>query len=50
LSLLTPAIVDEMAEGGQALELAAQALLTRKTELPLSWQAQKKEFGPNLLA
>jgi hypothetical protein len=43
--LLAPAMVDEIAEGSQALELTAQALLTRKTELPLSWQAQKQEFG-----
>ena len=45
LALLAPEIVDEVAEGSQALELTAQALLTRKTELPLSWQAQKTEFG-----
>ena len=45
LGLLAPEIVDEIAAGSQALELTAQALLTRKTQLPLSWQAQKKEFG-----
>jgi hypothetical protein len=42
---LAPQIVDSIAQGSQALELTAQALLTRKTELPLSWQAQKTEFG-----
>ena len=48
LGLLAPEMVDEIAEGSQALELTTQALLTRKTELPLSWQAQKKEFGQAL--
>jgi len=46
-----PAMVYGIAEGTQllegthALELTAQALLRRPTELRLSWQAQKKEFG-----
>ncbi|HXR25444.1 MAG TPA: hypothetical protein VN742_08800, partial [Candidatus Binataceae bacterium] len=44
LGLLAPEIVDEIAAGSQALELTAQALVTRKTELPLSWRAQKQEF------
>jgi hypothetical protein len=48
LGLLAPAMVDEIAQGSQALELTTQTLLTLKTELPLSWQAQKKEFGQPL--
>ena len=38
-------MIDKIAQGTQALELTTQALLTRKTELPLCWQAQTKEFG-----
>jgi hypothetical protein len=48
LGLLAPEMVDEIAQGSQAIELTTQALLTRKAELPLSWQAQKKEFGQTL--
>jgi hypothetical protein len=50
LSLLAPQIVDSIAQGSQTLDLTAQALLTRKTELPLSWQEQKKELGRALLS
>ena len=46
LGLLAPAIVDAIAEGSPGVELTAQSLLTRRSELPLSWQAQQREFGP----
>ena len=45
LGLLAPDIVDDIAAGSQALELTAQALVTRRAMLPLSWQTQRTEFG-----
>jgi hypothetical protein len=45
LGLLAPAIVYTIADGTQPLEVTAQSLLTRRAELQLSWQAQKKEFA-----
>lgn len=45
LGLLAPTLIDAITEGTQTPELTAQALVTRRTELPLSWRAQKQEFG-----
>jgi hypothetical protein len=45
LGLLAQEIIDGIAEGSQALELTAQARLTRTTELPLGWWVQRKGLG-----
>jgi len=48
LAFLAPSIIEEIARGHQPPELTAQALSTRRGELPLSWQVQREllGFGP----
>jgi site-specific DNA recombinase len=40
LAFLAPEIVEAIADGDQPPDLTAQALVTRRIELPLEWQAQ----------
>jgi hypothetical protein len=41
LAFLAPEIVEAIIEGNHPPDLTAQTLITRRIELPLSWQAQK---------
>jgi hypothetical protein len=45
LAFLAPSIIEEIARGHQPLELNAQALSTRRGDLPLNWQAQRELLG-----
>ncbi len=45
LDFLAPSIIEEIARGYQPPELTAQALSTRRGDLPLSWQAQRELLG-----
>ncbi len=45
LALLAPSIIEQIAHGHQPPELTAQALSTRRADLPLSWQAQRQILG-----
>jgi DNA invertase Pin-like site-specific DNA recombinase len=45
LAFLAPEIVELIVEGRQPPELTAQRLLTDRSELPLSWRAQKEVLG-----
>jgi site-specific DNA recombinase len=45
LAFLAPSIIEEIVQGHQSPELTAQALSTRRGELPLSWQAQREALG-----
>ena len=48
LAFLAPSIIEEMVRGHQPRDLTAQALSTRRGDLPLSWRAQREllGFGP----
>ena len=41
LAFLAPEIVEAIIQGNHPPELTAQTLITRRIDLPLSWQAQK---------
>jgi ParB-like chromosome segregation protein Spo0J len=41
LAFLAPEIVEAIAAGNHPPDLTAQALITRRVELPLDWRAQK---------
>lgn len=45
LAFLAPSIIEEIARGQQPPELTAQALSTRRGDLPLSWPAQRELLG-----
>ena len=45
LAFLAPSIIEEIALGHQPPELTAQALSTRRGDLPLSWNAQRELLG-----
>ena len=45
LAFLAPSIIEQIAQGDQPPELTAQALSTRRGDLPLSWQAQRELLG-----
>ena len=45
LAFLAPSIVEQIAHGHQPPELTAQALSTRRGDLPLSWKAQRELLG-----
>ena len=45
LAFLAPSIIEEIALGHQPPELTAQALSTRRGDLPLSWQMQRELLG-----
>ena len=45
LAFLAPSIIEQIAHGHQPPELTAQALSTRRADLPLSWQAQRQILG-----
>ena len=45
LAFLAPSIIEQIAHGHQPPELTAQALSTRRGDLPLSWQAQREILG-----
>lgn len=45
LAFLAPSIIEEITRGQQPPELTAQALSTRRGDLPLSWQAQRELLG-----
>jgi site-specific DNA recombinase len=42
LAFLAPSIVEQIARGCQPPQLTAQALSTRRGDLPLSWQVQRE--------
>ena len=41
LAFLAPEIVEAIVQGNHPRGLTAQALITRRIDLPLCWQAQK---------
>jgi site-specific DNA recombinase len=45
LAFLAPSIIEQIACGHQPPELTAQALSTRRGDLPLSWNAQRELLG-----
>ncbi len=45
LAFLAPSIIEQIALGHQPPELTAQALSTRRGDLPLSWNAQRELLG-----
>jgi len=45
LAFLAPSIIEEIARGHQPPELTAQALSTRRGDLPLSWITQRELLG-----
>jgi site-specific DNA recombinase len=45
LAFLAPSIIEEIARGHQPPELTAQALSTRRSDLPLSWKDQRDLLG-----
>jgi len=45
LAFLAPEMVEQIVAGRQPRELTAQTLLTNATELPLSWESQKRLLG-----
>jgi site-specific DNA recombinase len=45
LAFLAPSIIEQIAHGHQPPELTAQALSTRRGDLPLNWQAQRELLG-----
>jgi site-specific DNA recombinase len=45
LAFLAPSIIEQIAHGHQPPELTAQALSTRRGDLPLSWQVQRELLG-----
>ena len=45
LAFLAPSIIEQLAFGHQPPELTAQALSTRRGDLPLSWNAQRELLG-----
>ena len=45
LAFLAPSIIEEIARGHQPPELTAQALSTRRGDLPLSWHEQRELLG-----
>lgn len=45
LAFLAPSIIEQIARGHQPPELTAQALSTRRGDLPLSWNAQRELLG-----
>ena len=45
LAFLAPSIIEEIARGYQPAELTAQALSTRRGDLPLSWHRQRELLG-----
>jgi len=44
LGFLSPRIIEAIAEGRQPVELTVEAL-TRRTDLPLLWSAQRQALG-----
>jgi site-specific DNA recombinase len=44
-ALLAPTIVQLIGEGHQPVEVTAESLVRRRSELPLSWVAQRKLLG-----
>ena len=45
LAFLAPSIIEEIARGQQPPDLTAEALTTRRGDLPLNWQAQRELLG-----
>ena len=45
LAFLAPSIIEEIAGGHLPPQLTAQALSTRRGDLPLSWQVQRELLG-----
>jgi hypothetical protein len=45
LAFLAPSIIEEIARGHQPPQLTAQALSTRRGDLPLSWHMQRELLG-----
>src|SRR5262249_44752687 len=45
LAFLAPSIIEEIARGHQPPQLTAQALSTRRGDLPLSWHRQRELLG-----
>ncbi len=45
LAFLAPSIIEQIAHGHQPPDLTAQALSTRRGDLPLSWQTQREILG-----
>ena len=45
VGLPRPSIIEQIAHGHQPPELTAQALSTRRGDLPLSWQTQREILG-----
>jgi site-specific DNA recombinase len=48
LAFLAPEIVEQIVKGCQPPELTAESLLTDHTQLPLSWESQKRMLGFSL--
>jgi site-specific DNA recombinase len=45
LAFLAPAMVERIVAGRQPLELTAQALRTRRFDIPVDWAEQKRTLG-----
>ena len=44
-AFLAPSIIEQIAQAQQPPQLTAQALSTRRGDLPLSWRAQRELLG-----
>ncbi len=44
-AFLAPTIVERIGDGSQPPEFTAESLVRRRSELPLSWAAQRKLLG-----